>query len=242
MPMNNRLMRPRNAFSSPRSISGLALWFDADDATTITLNGLTVSEWRDKSGNNRHATQSTATRQPTYTTNSLNGKPTLNALATGTAQGLVTPAWAYSSQTTLVCVFRTTGTPHAISQRGAVNSGPRLAANDASGSTVLRSQVGAGAMNSSVAYTLNSWAIGGAIVNTSLTRVYLNGLYGADGTGTNEPAAGTSVAMRLFSLSDTIWALVGGIAEFIYYDRQLSASEVTQCARYLSKKWNISLS
>jgi len=54
-----------------------ALWLDAADASTITLNGSTVSEWMDKSGNARHATQATAANQPTYTLNGLGGKPVL---------------------------------------------------------------------------------------------------------------------------------------------------------------------
>lgn len=43
-----------------------ALWLDAADASTVTLNGSTVSQWRDKSGNSRHASQATAVNQPTY--------------------------------------------------------------------------------------------------------------------------------------------------------------------------------
>ncbi len=43
-----------------------ALWLDAADASTVTLNGSTVSQWRDKSGNSRHASQATAANQPTY--------------------------------------------------------------------------------------------------------------------------------------------------------------------------------
>jgi len=57
--------------------SALALWLDAEDAASITLNGSTVSQWRDKSGNNRHASQATAANQPTYSATGLNGKPTL---------------------------------------------------------------------------------------------------------------------------------------------------------------------
>lgn len=57
--------------------SDLALWLDAADAGTITLNGSTVSQWSDKSGNARHATQGTAANQPTYTASGLNGKPVL---------------------------------------------------------------------------------------------------------------------------------------------------------------------
>ena len=54
--------------------SALALWFDADDASTITLNGSTVSQWRDKSVNALHVSQSTASLQPAYLAADLNGK------------------------------------------------------------------------------------------------------------------------------------------------------------------------
>lgn len=57
--------------------SSLALWLDADDAATITLNGSNVSQWNDKSGNDRNATQPIAASQPTYSATSFNGKPTL---------------------------------------------------------------------------------------------------------------------------------------------------------------------
>lgn len=43
-----------------------ALWLDANDASTITLNGSTVSQWSDKSGNGRHATQAVAVNQPAW--------------------------------------------------------------------------------------------------------------------------------------------------------------------------------
>ncbi len=51
---------------SPTTLgSSLALWLDASDASTITSSGGLVSEWRDKSGNNRHATQANAGNKPT---------------------------------------------------------------------------------------------------------------------------------------------------------------------------------
>lgn len=51
---------------SPSDISGLQLWFDAADASTITedING--VSQWDDKSGNNYHVSQSDNALKPTY--------------------------------------------------------------------------------------------------------------------------------------------------------------------------------
>lgn len=47
-------------------IGSLSLWFDAFDLSTITLSGSTVSQWRDKSGNNRHASQNNSSLRPTY--------------------------------------------------------------------------------------------------------------------------------------------------------------------------------
>ena len=52
-----------------------ALWLDADSPSSITLNGSTVSQWNDKSGNGRHATQATAANQPAYSATGFNGKP-----------------------------------------------------------------------------------------------------------------------------------------------------------------------
>ena len=52
-------------FWDPSQLDNLALWLDADDASTITLNGSNVAQWDDKSGNGRNASQTTATEQPT---------------------------------------------------------------------------------------------------------------------------------------------------------------------------------
>ena len=49
-----------------------ALWLDAADASTITESGGAVSQWNDKSGNGRNATQSTPASRPTLTTSNLN--------------------------------------------------------------------------------------------------------------------------------------------------------------------------
>ena len=66
----------RNLFSdgwNPSLIS-TALWLDADDYLTLTLDGSTVSQWNDKSGNGRNATQAIVANQPTYIAEGLNGK------------------------------------------------------------------------------------------------------------------------------------------------------------------------
>jgi hypothetical protein len=46
--------------------SGVSLWLDASDLNTLTLNGPSISQWSDKSGNGYHALQPVAAEQPTY--------------------------------------------------------------------------------------------------------------------------------------------------------------------------------
>lgn len=51
---------------TPALQSDLALWLDAADAGTLTLDAGAVSTWADKSGNARHVGEVNASRQPTY--------------------------------------------------------------------------------------------------------------------------------------------------------------------------------
>jgi hypothetical protein len=58
----------------PRRIPGLAAWYDAADSASITLDSGRVSQWSDKSGNARHATNTTSgSTQPSYSTAARNG-------------------------------------------------------------------------------------------------------------------------------------------------------------------------
>jgi hypothetical protein len=51
-----------------------AQWLDAADASTVTTVSGAVSQWNDKSGNGRSATQATAGNRPAYTTAALNSR------------------------------------------------------------------------------------------------------------------------------------------------------------------------
>ncbi len=73
-------------FGGPTQITGLQLWLDASDSSTLfdaTSGGSLVAadggvaRWEDKSGNGRHFTQSTSGSRPARKTNQQNGKDTL---------------------------------------------------------------------------------------------------------------------------------------------------------------------
>jgi hypothetical protein len=62
-----------------------AAWYDASDSSTLTTNGNSVSEWRDKSGNTNHAVQANASLQPQTGT----GASAINGLNTLVSQAAV---------------------------------------------------------------------------------------------------------------------------------------------------------
>jgi hypothetical protein len=66
----------------PRTIPGCAVWLDAADINTFTpanpTAGTAISQWNDKSGNNRHATQSTLSNRPVYSSSDLSIDTTTN--------------------------------------------------------------------------------------------------------------------------------------------------------------------
>jgi hypothetical protein len=71
-----------SAVFSPPSIAGCQLWLDAADASSVITSAGKVSQWNDKSGNGRNATQGTSSQQPTYSNTSVSfTKANSNVLA-----------------------------------------------------------------------------------------------------------------------------------------------------------------
>ena len=67
-----------------------ALWLDAADTSTVTTVSGAVSQWNDKSGNNRHATQPTAASRPVVTANGLADKSVITFDGTNDFMDVVT--------------------------------------------------------------------------------------------------------------------------------------------------------
>ena len=75
----------RSAAFTPTAISGCQLWLDANDLTTISLAGNTVTQINDKSVNANNTTSSTGT--VTYAATGLSGRPAFSFNATGGFRG-----------------------------------------------------------------------------------------------------------------------------------------------------------
>ncbi|MFM6881720.1 MAG: hypothetical protein ACKPKK_13905, partial [Dolichospermum sp.] len=103
---STRLVVLGRKLRTPAQIS-TDLWLDAADSSTIILNGSTVSQWNDKSGNGRNAIQATAANQPAYTANGLNGKPVLTF--DGINDFLVSSTGTYGPNVSIFAVARQDG-------------------------------------------------------------------------------------------------------------------------------------
>ena len=99
-----------SALPVPQTISGLQLWLDASDASTLydaTSGGSlvaadgAVARWEDKSGNETHATQSDANGRPTRKVSLLNGNDGLRLSAD---QMLVNVSYATTDHTFFIAV------------------------------------------------------------------------------------------------------------------------------------------
>jgi hypothetical protein len=111
MAMSPKFLRPRATGFNPKSISGLSLWLDASDSSTITLNGSNVSEWRDKSGAGAPAAaQSTAASQPAYNASGVNGRGSVDFDSTESLVfGSSTASFNYlhnATGATIFCVWK----------------------------------------------------------------------------------------------------------------------------------------
>ena len=240
MAMSPRLLRPRATGFNPRSISGLAAWYDASAASSITLNGSTVSQWADLSGNGRNQSQATAASQPTYNATGLNGKGTLTT--TGT-QWMQASAFASSSSATIFLVWKiasAAGTPY-IFQRGTVNDVHSFLMNP--GTDQLQARRGAsnqGTATVSGLGTTDIWRVGTLVFSTTLSRIYNGNSVGTDNTATVSAPTGNKV-LTLFALDSATRAGHPGIAEFLYYSSQLDDTQQSAVRTYLGKKWGITL-
>lgn len=63
---------------NPQYLNNMLVWYDAADADTITSLSGSVSQWADKSGNDNHATNTSAATQPTIGGYTLNGRNTIS--------------------------------------------------------------------------------------------------------------------------------------------------------------------
>lgn len=221
-----------NSFS-PLQIPNLALWLDASDAGSITLDGSNnVSQWNDKSGNARNATQATPSNRPSYSSsNQINGIncPHFDA----TDDNLTTPSFTITQPCTYFIVARSL-------------------TSDTSSRTIIdgltqRQYIGLGSTSFVLFAGTNIWtsfAKPAAGSSFMFTLIYdgastLPRLNGVNGTVSSSPGTGSLTGgMRIGRFGASVnYGWDGQIAEIIAYQGALNLTQIAAIEAYLKNKW-----
>jgi hypothetical protein len=247
-------------FFGPKRVSGLQAWFDASDASTlydatsggslVASNGA-VARWEDKSGNARHATQSTAGSRPVRKTNQLNSldgldfdgtNDTLNVNAMATFFSGVNPSH------TVIAVAKTDITNSAQDLFSAANSSndnenSRSIWNSASQklaiareSTDPSSKLAVGSTSLGTSAKCATW-----LFNGTNGRVFLNGVADVSATDLTHPQSLPFNQAAIGSLPRASPAVFfnGLIFEVVIYNSALSDQSRSAVESYLITKWGI---
>jgi hypothetical protein len=256
------------AFVNPTQLSGLQLWLDASDATTLfdaTSGGSLVAadggvaRWEDKSGNARHATQGTSANRPLRKTTVQGGKDVLrfdgsNDFLTSTdfldlssGQSITVLAVCKRSATNLVQTI--------ISKFDGLGGGGNESSEDGWGfrfnntnklNLYLAKDASYTQFTSNTdtesAFTLFAFkATAGSLTTT--TALYQNGTtLAASSTGSVQTLDNTAYPVRIGIEpygGVNYSPFNGDIAELIIYNSALSDANRTLVENYLLAKWGI---
>jgi len=216
----------------PTMIAGCTLWLDASDDSVFTgSSGSRISQWRDKSGNNRHMNQTTEDRQPTRDTYQ-NGR--LVVRSNGTTQfmtsALLTGTGTIFGVARLV-QHSTSGSRDYFATGTTGGSGPLLS---------LNSNQSVGFVNQNIAFVMSTicpspsgWQMQCLISQSGANRLYQNGTLVLSSTTALNNATNNTY---LFANATGNFSAME-VAEIIVYNSRLADAPRIRVEQYLRFKW-----
>lgn len=217
---------------SPLNIANLAAWYDASDTATITSSLGSVSQWNDKSGNARHATQGIGSNQPVTGTRSINGLNVLDFEATN--DNLLLPSALYGLSNgpwTYLIVYQ--ADTAASAQRMLVGGSPityGIFANTGANNGInVRQTNTVPATSYTFDTSLRCWA---GRRNGATLEALINGNLSSGSISTASDAT-----ISVFTIGSSSVSMDGMLGEIVMYSRNLTNAEYNQVGQYLAAKW-----
>ena len=244
-----RITRPFVRQFNPVDIVGCVLWLDASDGSTITISsGTSVSQWNDKSGNVDHATQASASLQPTYANSAVtfNGSSqylTLSTPSTLPNGGTPTGTYFFVSKLTTgsavqaLFMYGPTTLATGANPQFYYNSSNQLAIDTfgAGGTTDATNVLNTTIVFSSTIYntgttgTVTGWRNSNLFGPTTYTTASITSQKGF--IGVTQIGVGTSGTLQYY--------FTGNIYEIIVYNSVLTNAQRQQVEAYLGWKWGV---
>lgn len=231
------LLRRNASVLDPRTISGLAAWWDASVGITQHASG-GVSAWADQSGNGRTMSQGTPNSAPAWDQNVLNGRPVVNFNGSSNSMlasfTLVQPIHYF-----LVYRFDSayvSGNPRVFD--GATGNSMSFYASSASGMGIF---AGAGSDPAISNEQRTAFSVTEIQAASSVAAMRINGS-SVSFLSTNAIGAGSPNGMRLgaFGTGSTAYGDVS-FAEILIYSAILATGDASSVRSYLGTKYGIAI-
>lgn len=251
------------------SLITTALWLDAADASTVTTVSGAVSQWNDKSGNARHATQSTSGNRPAYQASAQNGLSAVRFTAASSHFLIAgtTSTWNFLHNGTASSVFIVTrvrstgdnpGVEHTFLDTGGAASssvGTWIAFNDASPANNGLSIFTSRGVNASFAVnvttsdklTPGSYAIIGSYIdaddptaaNRAQSRVNGDSAFGSNALTNPASTTNSTYPLNIGRWGGNDLYFTGDLCEILLLSSQPSGSDRQKVEGYLAHKWGL---
>jgi hypothetical protein len=213
-------------------------WYDASDASTVISAGGLVSEWRDKTTNNRHATQPTGSNQPATGTNTMGGR---NVISLNGSNQFFNVNLDYLANVTH-SAFIVTRTTVFGNIYGAATSGSGASSLHVgfANNTQYRMNLWGNDWNGSIGSAFN--ASSGNVLNYIWTpgvskQIFANG--SSQGSSTNAGNISTMAGGGRFGnvVGQSLYG--GNLAEMVFITGNVSAADRERMEGYLAHKWGL---
>lgn len=228
-------------------VSGMSVWYDANDAGTFTYSSSNIiSQWGDKSGNSRNATQATVSEQPTRVTGVINGLPVvrfdgsndyLNFTNILNGDKSFTIFWVLRprnvSSGTYQPSFSTATSPDA--DDGALHY---INPSSQGAAYPFRTRSGWTQYDGANTYVANTSYLMEFISNDSVYKVFRNGTQ--ESTNQTVGTAPSYITTRI-AYQNNPGGRYGAFdfGEILIYNTELSGTDVTTNRNYLNAKWGL---
>ena len=227
---------------NPTQISGCVLWLDANDRTTVTLSGSTVTQINDKSGNGNNTSSSTGT--VSYAATGLNGFPAFSFNATGGFRGPT------SITGTTLTAFTVATLNSGVNYNGRLFGLANATQNDYAYATTGQPffcrnggpNVSGYRNNTYMSYQTNTFDtpfIGTSQFTGSSNITSINGTSGTAVADANGSFSITKYGFGCEGFSDSGINWYGYCSEMILYNSLLSTAQQKQVEGYLAQKWGL---
>lgn len=221
-----------------------ALWLDAADASTITTVSGAVSQWNDKSGNGRNATQSTAGNRPLLAAAGLNGKAVIDCDGTNDELSLANITSLTSVNQSLFVVAKrdnAAGRTEISVSIGNSNTGEGVVDLPRWTDNVMYSQVGYLANRPTPTSVITDQPYISSLTGGAIQLSYTNGTL--IGTGTTQSTFSFSVTSGFIGSGSAVSTsgrfFDGKIAEIVLLPVVANTTTRQKLEGYLAWKWGL---